>query len=452
MLQRFALLILVMFCSQMVVAQNRQLIEQLKGKVQLEQGRVKVNLLNDLVDELLQPKPTPENCKTAESYALEAAEISENLNYDLGMARSFEELTLIYKTLDKRVQHLKWKLKAGKVPYGPAMKEQQNELNKQREELAKRGMTIEHQSLKLIETASALDSTEEKVEQLNAEKKMVLLENTVLEKEGRIKEIEVGKQRLKSQFLAAILAVFLVLSAVLFLLFRSRKRLANELVVKNSAIEIEKKRSDELLLNILPIETANELKSTGKADPKYYKSVSVMFTDFKDFTLVAEKLSPKELVSEIDFCFSAFDEIVSKFGIEKIKTIGDAYLCAYGIGDAKQNDHGVMIQAAQEILLVMENYKKEREALGKRGFLIRIGIHTGPVVAGVVGKHKFAYDIWGDAVNTAARMEQSSEAGKINISADTYELVKNDFQCEYRGKVMAKNKGKIDMYFVASRA
>ncbi len=432
----------------MCFSQNMQLIQRLKEKAKLEKGITKVNILNDLVDEIQQPKLTPENSNSAEIYALEAAELSEELNYDLGMARSFEQLAMIYKTLEKRLQHLKWKSKAGKVPYGPAMKQQQEELNKQREELAKRGMTIEHQSLQLIETATALDSTEEKVEQLSAEKKMVLLENTVLEKESRIKEIEVGKQRLKSQFLAAILAVFLVLSVVLYLLFRSRKRLANELVMKNSAIEKEKKRSDELLLNILPHETANELKSTGKAEPKNYKSVSIMFTDFKDFTLISEKLTPKELVSEIDSYFSAFDDIVAKFGIEKIKTIGDAYLCAYGINNSEQKDHSVIINAAKEILTLMDNYKKEREAQGKQAFSIRIGIHTGPIVAGVVGKHKFAYDIWGDAVNTAARMEQSSEAGKINISADTYKLIKNDFNCEYRGKVLAKNKGKIDMYFV----
>ncbi|MDP5099339.1 MAG: hypothetical protein NWQ27_05060, partial [Crocinitomicaceae bacterium] len=268
-----------------------QLIQRLKEKAKLEKGITKVNILNDLVDEIQQPKLTPENSNSAEIYALEAAELSEELNYDLGMARSFEQLAMIYKTLEKRLQHLKWKSKSGKVPYGPAMKQQQEELNKQREELAKRGMTIEHQSLQLIETATALDSTEEKVEPVSAEKKMVLLANTVLEKESRIKEIEVGKQRLKSQFLAAILAVFLVLSVVLYLLFRSRKRLANELVMKNSAIEKEKKRSDELLLNILPHETANELKSTGKAEPKNYKSVSIMFTDFKDFTLISEKLT-----------------------------------------------------------------------------------------------------------------------------------------------------------------
>jgi len=448
MFQRNTLFLILILCSEMVFSQNSQLIQGLKEKAKQEQGTEKVNILNDLVDEILQPKPISANCTLAEVYALEAAEISEKLNYELGMARSFEQLSLIYKTLGKHVQHLKWKLKASKVPYGSAMKKQQVELNSQREELAKMGIIIEHQSLELVEKATALDSTTEKMEQLNAEKKVVLLENTLLQKESRIKEVQAAKQKLRNQFLLAILGVFFILSAVLYLLYRSRKKLAKELVIKNKTIETEKKRSDELLLNILPNETANELKSTGKAEPKNYKSVSIMFTDFKDFTLISEKLTPKELVSEIDSYFSAFDDIVAKFGIEKIKTIGDAYLCAYGINNSEQKNPSAIINAAKEILILVENYKKEREAEGKQGFSIRIGIHTGSIVAGVVGKHKFAYDIWGDAVNTAARMEQNSEAGKINISAATYELVKNDFKFEHRGKIMAKNKGKIDMYFV----
>lgn len=448
MLRRNILLLVLMLCSGMGISQNIRLIDDLKVKAKEEQGINKVNILNDLVDELLQPKPTIENCTAVNAYAIEAADLAEKLNYNLGMARSFEQLALVYKTLDKHVQYLKWKLKAAKVPHGSIMKEQLEELNIQREELAKMGMTIEHQSLKLLENESALDSTAERMEQLSTEKKMVILENTLLQKESRIKEIEVGRQKLKNRLLIVILTVFLILSGVLFLLFRSRQKLTHELVKKNTAIERERKRSDELLLNILPNETANELKRTGKAEPKNYKSVSIMFTDFKDFTLIAEKLSPKELVSEIDYCFSAFDEIVAKFGIEKIKTIGDAYLCAYGINNTEQKDHSVVIKAANEILVLMDNYQKEREEKGKQGFSIRIGIHTGPIVAGVVGKHKFAYDIWGDAVNTAARMEQNSEAGKINISADTYELVKNEFKFVYRGKVMAKNKGEIDMYFV----
>lgn len=447
MMRRFSFFLVLFLCASNLVAQNTQLIERLKSKAKQEQGLNRVNILNDLVDEMLLPKPTEVNCTSAEKYANDAAELSEKLNYDLGKARSFEQLTVIYKTLNKRIQYLKWKSKAGKVPYGPAMKQQQAELNSQREELEKLGLKIEDQSIELQEKSSALDSTAEKVEQLSMEKKVVLLENTVLQNEGRIKEIEVAKQRQKSQLLAIILTVFLLLTAVLYFLFQSRKKLANELVQKNKTIESEKKRSEELLLNILPLETANELKTTGKAEPKNYKRVSIMFTDFKDFTGIAEKLSPKELVTEIDYCFSAFDEITSKYEIEKIKTIGDAYLCAFGMGKESSN-HSAIIQAAQEILAFMERYKSEREAQGKEGFSIRIGIHTGAVVAGVVGKHKFAYDIWGDAVNTAARMEQSSEAGRINISADTYELVKDDFTFESRGKVMAKNKGKIDMYFV----
>lgn len=448
MLGRTLFLLVLMFCSEMGIAQNIQLIQILKVKATEEKGINKINILNDLVDELLLPEPNSENCEAAKVYAHEAAEMAENSNYDLGMSRSFEQLALIYKTLDKFVLHLRWKSKAAKVPHGPVIKQQQEELNSQRLELAKMLMKLEHKNQELLEKKSALDSTVEKVEQLSTEKKFIVLENALLQKEGRIKEVEVGKEKLKTQFLAAILGIFLVLSGILFRLFRSRNRLAKELVLKNNLIETEKNRSDELLLNILPLETANELKTTGKAEPKNYKSVSIMFTDFKDFTIIAEKLSPKELVNEIDYCFSAFDEIIAKYGIEKIKTIGDAYLCAYGINTTEKLDHGVMIKAAQEILALMSNYRKDRDAQGKEGFRIRIGIHTGPIVAGVVGKHKFAYDIWGDAVNTAARMEQNSEAGKINVSAETYELVKNEFNFVSRGKIMAKNKGEMEMYYL----
>lgn len=452
MFVRNLLLFLLLLSAEISLSQDLQLIQRLKAEVKTEQGENRVNVLNDLVDELLRPKPTKKNSSIAKPYAIEAAEISEELNYNLGMVRSFEQLAVIYKTLDKLLPQLKWERKASRVPRGPLLKEQQEELDRRREELSEMVTTIEDQTLELLEQESELDITEQKVEQLSMDKKVVLLENTLLQKESRIQDAEVREQQLKSRFLIAVLGIFLVIVAVLFFLFRSRNKLAKELVQKNRTIKTEINRSDGLLLNILPSEIADELKSTGKAEPKNHKAVSIMFTDFKDFTLVAEKLTPKELVNEIDYCFGAFDEVVAKFGIEKIKTIGDAYLCAYGINNTDQKDHSVIIRAAKEILSFMNDYQKEREAQGRLGFSIRIGIHTGPIVAGVVGKRKFAYDIWGDAVNTAARMEQSSEEGKINISADTYELVKNEFKFEYRGKILAKNKGKIDMYFLDNEA
>jgi adenylate cyclase len=217
---------------------------------------------------------------------------------------------------------------------------------------------------------------------------------------------------------------------------------------QRNKISKARKRSDELLLNILPEEVAEELKAKGSADAKQFDAVTVMFTDFKGFTQISEKLTPSELVAEIDACFKAFDNIITKYNIEKIKTIGDAYMCAGGL-PVSNTTHAVdVVNAAKEIQQFMQKHLQQRKNVNKEPFEIRIGIHTGPVVAGIVGVKKFAYDIWGDTVNIASRMESSGEAGKVNISGSTYELVKENYNCIYRGKIQAKNKGEIDMYFV----
>ena len=211
-----------------------------------------------------------------------------------------------------------------------------------------------------------------------------------------------------------------------------------------SSIQKEKRRSDNLLLDILPAEVAEELKEKGHSDARQFENVTVLFTDFKGFSNHAEKLSAHDLVKEINECFSAFDNILSRHNIEKIKTVGDAYLAASGLPVANSSHAEDMVNAAIEIRDFML-YRRERMP---SSFEIRIGVHSGFVVAGIVGVKKFAYDIWGDTVNIAARMEQSSEAGKINISQSTYELIGDKFTCEYRGEIEAKNKGKLKMYFV----
>ncbi len=217
---------------------------------------------------------------------------------------------------------------------------------------------------------------------------------------------------------------------------------------RNKIIRAEKQRSDSLLLNILPAKTAEELKKNGKAKARFHEQVTVLFTDFKAFTSIAENTDPELLVEELDYCFQAFDEIISKYNIEKIKTIGDAYLCAAGLPSPSPTHAEDVVNAAIDIQRFMENFSQKQRAENKSEYLCRIGIHSGPVVSGVVGKKKFAYDIWGDTVNIAARMEQSGEVNEINISQTTYELVKDKFQFIQRGKIAAKNKGDMDMYFV----
>ncbi len=217
---------------------------------------------------------------------------------------------------------------------------------------------------------------------------------------------------------------------------------------QRNRISKEKKRSDELLLNILPEETAEELKATGSAKAKSFDSISVLFTDFKNFTQASEILSAEELVEEINQCYSEFDRIVTKHGLEKIKTIGDSYMCAGGIPTPCEDHAERMVKAALEMQAFIENNKENRIKSNLPYFELRLGIHSGPVVAGVVGTKKFAYDIWGDTVNTASRMESSGAVGKVNISEATHELVKEKFKCIPRGKIAAKNKGEIEMYFV----
>jgi class 3 adenylate cyclase/ligand-binding sensor domain-containing protein len=259
-----------------------------------------------------------------------------------------------------------------------------------------------------------------------------------------------------NEFYILISVAGLLLIIILIWLSRLRLKMKNralEKKVRERTIELqeEKDKTEALLLNILPKQTAEELKLHNKVTPRNYDITTVLFTDFKGFTMIAEKMSPEDLVHEIDFCFREFDKIIGNYRIEKIKTIGDAYMCAGGIPEEDAENAEQVVQAALDIRDFMVAYKKQRQESGEPFFEIRIGCHTGKVVAGVVGIKKYAYDIWGDTVNLASRMESSGEISKVNISGYTYELIKDNFNCTYRGKVQAKNKGEVDMYFVDGR-
>jgi len=211
-------------------------------------------------------------------------------------------------------------------------------------------------------------------------------------------------------------------------------------------ISREKRRPESLLLNILPSETAKELKLKGKVDAVKFDEVTVLFTDFVEFSKSAEHIEPEQLVKSIDFYFKGFDEITTKHGLEKIKTIGDSYMCACGLPTATKTHARNVINAAKEMIELVENEKNKTDGLIH--FEVRIGVHSGPVVAGIVGIKKWQYDIWGDTVNIASRMESNSAPGMINLSETTYHQIKDEFQCEYRGEIEVKNRGELKMYFL----
>ncbi|MBK8194784.1 MAG: adenylate/guanylate cyclase domain-containing protein [Lewinellaceae bacterium] len=248
-------------------------------------------------------------------------------------------------------------------------------------------------------------------------------------------------------FIAAIAALLILAGGSLFSFVRARQH-ARVMEEKNVTIREEQQRSENLLLNILPSLVAEELKKKGHTNARYFEDVSVLFADFIGFSKIAEQLKPEQLVTELDTAFRAFDEIIAKYNLEKIKTIGDAYMCAGGLPNGGGSQMRDMVNAALDMQKWLAVWNSGRQAEGLPRFDARIGIHRGPVVAGVVGSKKFAFDIWGDTVNIAARVEQAGEGGKINISGPAYEAIKNKIPCEYRGKIAAKNKGEIDMYFV----
>jgi len=254
----------------------------------------------------------------------------------------------------------------------------------------------------------------------------------------------------------AIIFYFIALSLIIWTLYdQLNLRFARNLYMLEQIINkrtedliIEKEKTEALLANVLPRNTASEIIEKGKATKIKYNFVTVLFSDIQGFTKIAEEMNPEVLIDELDKFFFYFDSVVEKLGIEKIKTIGDAYMCAGGIPEKNRTNPVEVILAALEMKRYMKKLKETSELEGMKYWDIRIGIHTGTVVAGVVGQKKLSYDIWGDTVNTASRMESSGEAGKINISGTTYEFVKEFFACEYRGKMPVKYKGELEMYFV----
>ncbi len=246
-------------------------------------------------------------------------------------------------------------------------------------------------------------------------------------------------------FLVSILGCTEVVGALALYMIENYQRLH---FINEIQISEEKALSEALLLNALPQTIVDELKENGEVKPKYHGVSSVLFADFEGFTRVAERLSPRELVDDLNDYFSEFDLITSRYRLEKLKTIGDCYMCAGGVPVEHPEHAANIVSAGLEMLDYVKQKNKERSALNKPVWDIRVGIHAGPLVAGVIGKKKFAYDIWGDTVNVASRAESNGVPGRICVTGDMYQLIRDRFRCTYRGKVAMKNHGDMDMYLV----
>ena len=263
----------------------------------------------------------------------------------------------------------------------------------------------------------------------------------LLTKDKALQELDLKRQRIAKNALSGGLVLVFIITGILYRNYRNKIKV-NKLLDKQNA-EIE-----SLILNILPEAVAKELQKTGNATPKFYEKASVLFTDFKNFSKLADALSPQEVVTELSECFVAFDDIIEKNNLEKIKTIGDSYMCAGGIPIPDEGHPVAIVKASLEIQEFIKGRNEKRMAHNLPPWDVRIGINTGPLVAGVVGKKKYAYDIWGGTVNVASRLESNGEPGRVNISAATFDLVKHKYACTYRGKILAKNVGEVDMYFI----
>jgi adenylate cyclase len=366
-------------------------------------------------------------------------ETKSDVLHDLGRLREAEKLIQAYHTIAQELGDTKFMIKslkdrskiaADRKDYLTAYK-----LRKEYADLMEDYYRAEESKKFSDQQAQAIDENK----QIEIDKK---------EKELLIKEAQLVKDREQRNKILGGSALLGLLTLGLWSRSAARKRANTALSSKNAEIEAERQRADDLLGNILPEATARELKANQSVKPVRYDSVSVLFTDFKGFTEVASLLAPEVLVEELDQCFRIMDAIVTEHGVEKIKTIGDAYMCVGGLPEPCADHAERTVRAALQMQKALAQRMLANAAAGRPVFQMRLGIHTGPVVAGVVGSRKFAYDIWGDTVNIAARMESSGRAGEVNISEATYRAIQHAFDCTPRGKVAAKSLGEIEMYFV----
>ena len=384
-------------------------------------------------------------------YYFQSFKIKEEIGDQQGMAKSLNNIGNIYKTIGNYQQAIDYCQKGFKLAKAiDALLEQKEGcscLYDVYKAIGNGNKALEYlESLSVIKDSLDVEETSNKLLQMEFQKQMTADSIAQVEKD-RLLNIAHREEILANENQRNI-----SIASGLFVLFMSLALWSRLNYIRKSKAKLqsEKDRSESLLLNILPDEIAKELKNTGRSVARDFKKVTILFTDFKSFTETSSQLSAHELIEEINSCFEAFDHIVDKYAIEKIKTIGDSYMAAGGL--PIQSDESVKntVLAAIEMQTFISERLKIMNEKNLIAFEMRAGIHTGPVVAGIVGVKKFQYDIWGDTVNTASRMESSGEVAKVNISLSTYELLKADpdFSFEYRGKIDAKGKGEMDMFFV----
>jgi len=380
----------------------------------------------------------------AEDYINEAIPILEELEDYYPICVYLISMSDIYREKGDKDIALNYALRSLKLAQQYGLKEQISTANLKLSEFSEQAGDLS-MSLKYYKDHIAFRDS------VNNIKTVQQLANLRTDFEVSQKQTEVdvlSKEKRNQQIVVVLTGIALVLIFLILVGVYKRYKFVKE---TNAIIEEERNRSENLLLNILPEQTAQELKESGKVLAKKFDSVTVLFTDFIGFTHFATNLPPEKLVESIDYYFSKFDLIMEKYNLEKIKTVGDAYMCAGGL-PFPTKDHAYKMALAALDLAEFVNESKNNIPDGEVRFDIRIGINTGPIVAGVVGNKKFAYDIWGDTVNIAARMESNSEPGKINISENTYALIKDKFDFEYRGEIEVKNRGMMKMYFINNPA
>ncbi|TAH30864.1 MAG: hypothetical protein EAZ06_01620 [Cytophagales bacterium] len=441
-----------------------------------------VNFLNNYAIDLYENIKSKDSKKRRYRKALDNFQkLQSEFKEYIALIASKKELAEKEKTLKEKESTIQQK--------ESTIKEKESTIGNKTKELISKQLSLKNEILAKAKITGKLEASELEKMRLqdsivgrNLELSIQEIDNQKLLKEKAIKEKETisNKAELSQNRLWFIVfagSIFSLIVLVLFVIIwlRNQKKANTALQQKNIEIELkseeikqqaeeilaqrdaleeksevliqEQQKSESLLANILPPHIVDELKEKGLVTPSYHSKVSVIFTDFKGFTKIAANMTAEEVVTELSVCFEKFDAIMEKYNLDKIKTIGDGYMAAGGFFDAEQQANNA-IEACLEMLDFMEEWKKEKALHQKPIFEVRIGIHTGGVVAGVIGKKKFAYDIWGDTVNLASRMESSGEAGKLNISEATYNIIKDNFECTPRGMITAKNAGEMQMYFV----